>query len=272
MLLAICGYEGAGKSTITDMLCDVDSKEYALENLAKCRSDYIDLFINPKEYVTNELECKEEVIYDLMRRFVDSNWEWDWCRKKISIAKPKNGTLVSSSHSQSEENKKKWKAISFADPLKKVCSVLLDYPYLIMLGSGKEERKQRENLKTASYDICGALSGRQALEYMGTDVFRNNLDDDIWIKLMVNKCKTYLNFGYSVVISDLRFPNEKQMLLQMGGKLMLVYRDLKELEPIDRNLHPSKWMYQTFLNDVSYTIENNGTLDELRKKISFLLL
>jgi hypothetical protein len=257
MLLAICGYEGAGKSTITDMLCGAD-------NVDSLNSEYIDLFINPKEYVTNELECKEEVIYNLMRKFVDSNWEWDWCREKISIAKATKPKL--------HINEKKWKCVSFADPLKKVCSILLDYPYLILLGLGKEERKQRETLKTASYDICGSLTGRQLLEYMGTDVFRNHLDDDIWIKLMSNKCKNYLNSGHSVVISDLRFPNEKDMLLQMGGKLMFVYRNIKELEPIDRNLHPSKWLYQTFLNDVSYTIENTGTLDELRKKISFLLL
>jgi hypothetical protein len=259
MLLAICGYEDAGKSTITDMLCGADNTN---SNYACINSDHIDLFINPKEYVTNELECKEEIIYQLMRKFVDSNWEWDWCKEKISVAKGKSQYT----------NEKKWKSVSFADPLKKVCSILLDYPYLILLGLGKEERKQREILKTACYNICGSLTGRQLLEYMGTDVFRNHLDDNIWIKLMSNKCKNYLNSGHSVVISDLRFSNEKDMLLSMGGKLMLVYRNIKELEPIDRNLHPSKWLYQTFINDASYTIENIGTLDELCKKISFLLL
>ena len=247
MLIAICGYEGAGKSTITQMLCE------------EC-NEYQELFVNPKEYVTNELSCDSDMVYNLMRKFVDTNWDWSWCNNKIPILK------------STQLQKSKWKSVSFADPLKNVCSILFNYPYLILLGAGHNERKQRETLKTKEYNICGSLTGRQLLEYVGTDVFRNHYDDDIWINLMSNKCKNYLHNGYSVVISDLRFPNEKNMLLSMRGKLILVYRDVKELEPIDRNLHPSKWLYQTFLSDVSHTIVNDGTLNDLRNKISFLLI
>lgn len=255
MLIAICGYEGAGKTTITKMLCGEKEDEYQ------------ELFIDPKEYVIKELSFigsnTEQMVYNLMKNFVDTNWEWSWCRKTILVAKKDMSSLAT---------KSKWKCLSFADPLKNVCSVLFNYPYLTLLGTSEQERKLRETLKTFSYNICGSLTGRQLLEYMGTDVFRNRWDDKIWIKLMSNKCRNYLDQGYSVVLSDLRFPNEKDLLLSLGGKLILVYRDAKELEPIDRNLHPSKWLYQTFLHDMSHTIHNNGTLDDLRNKIAFLMI
>lgn len=250
MLLATCGYEGAGKTTITKMLC------------GEREIDYQEFFINPQEYVTKELLCDENLIYNLMKNFVDTNWEWSWCRQTILIPKKKISPLT----------KNKWKSISFAEPLKNVCSVLFNYPYLVLLGDNEEYRKQRETLKTQYYNICGSLTGRELLEYIGTNVFRNNWDDKIWIKLMSEKCKHYLYSGYSVVISDLRFPNEKDMLLHLGGKLIFVYRTEKELEPIDRNLHPSKWLYQTFINDATYTIHNNGCLEELSNKIKFLMI
>jgi len=239
MLLGICGGEGAGKTTIANIL-------------SSPKLNYVKTSIIPKKYVINELIfCKEEEILNLMKKFIDTRWDWSWCKTNIEIF---------------EKIESNWKQISFADSLKKVCSILFNYSYITLLG--EQNRNKRETLKTKKYNICGSLTGRQILEYFGTTVIRNNFDDLLWIKIVSKQCKLK---HYNWIITDVRFKNEKEMLFQLNGKLLLVYKNYDEFRTIDRKLHPAKWFYKTFLSDINYFIDNSKDISFLKEQLKLFI-
>ena len=183
--------------------------------------------------------CKEEDILFLMRNFVDSKWEWEWCRMYIEEY-TKEYTEEYNGYS------KDWIALSFADPLKKVCSVLFNYSYRILLG--EEYRDERETYKSIEYDICGRLTGREILKYFGSQIMRNNFDENIWVNILKNKVNI-LKTSKNILITDIRHENERNMLTEMGGILYLVIRNINN-------------------SDESYRmIYNTGDVNYLRKQL-----
>jgi len=74
----------------------------------------------------------------------------------------------------------------------------------------------------------------------------------------------------NVVITDCRFPNEIDILKSYNAQLIKIIRGdlpewfkLYELGQIEKpdNIHPSEYMW--IKNDFNYTIENNGTIQDL---------
>lgn len=62
---------------------------------------------------------------------------------------------------------------------------------------------------------------RDFMIWFGTDFCRNKIDDEIWVKIVLNQITDDGNF----VITDSRFPNERKIIKDMGGVLVRIYRD-----------------------------------------------
>lgn len=105
-------------------------------------------------------------------------------------------------------------------------------------------------------------TGRQLMQLFGTEVIRQNLAPDTWMRIADNRAKA---FPGVTIISDVRFPNEAKSRY-IGGIFDHVLKVVRPgIPPIN---HPSEWSVD--LIPESYflaTIQNDGTQDDLAWKL-----
>lgn len=180
--------------------------------------------------------------------------------------------------------KGKWKKTSFAKPLKQVLSVMLNVPvekfedrefkerYYINFNSLEikfeneisNELKLSDNqfnklLKNECYDriITSWISIRQVMQYVGTNVCRQFISNDIWINATLTN---------NIVISDLRFKREFDVVKEKNG--ILIYIDRPICKP--GNHASEREVYDLYKQrQFEYIIENNGSLKDLFYKIKY---
>jgi len=70
----------------------------------------------------------------------------------------------------------------------------------------------------------GLMSGRDVMQYVGTDIFRK-MYGDVWVHATLEKIKTD-NPKYAL-ISDVRFPNEVHGVQKAGGMVIRLLKDTK---------------------------------------------
>jgi len=166
--------------------------------------------------------------------------------------------------------------VHFADALKQACSIIFGIPLEDMeTETGKQKLTQvrwPKKLTIAELDEYtvwvpdseGAfMTVREVLQYVGTDLFRLQMDPDIWVQSVYRK--KYRDDDI-VVVADCRFPNEADFASK-HGILISVERDTGLVS----DGHKS----ETALDDYTgyhYIIDNNGSLDELRRALAAILL
>ncbi len=106
---------------------------------------------------------------------------------------------------------------------------------------------------------------RRLMQCMGTEVGREMIDDELWTKLAKKACDDYAKFGYNVVITDVRFPNETAMIRFNGGKIIRIHRE--GVKPAQNHVS------DTNVDLLSYDGEiiNNGTVEDLQTSLKTLL-
>lgn len=156
---------------------------------------------------------------------------------------------------------------TFAEPLKRICHILSGFSYDILLGEEAEARRIRDS----ELDPIWNMTGRQWLEYIGTDLFRNHFDPDTWIKIAFRNAKEALDNGKNVVITDCRFENEYNLIKKLGGKIIVIYRNEVDLETNEdemTNVHITEWGFTKFIDkNQDILIHNDATIGVLEKKI-----
>lgn len=183
-----------------------------------------------------------------------------------------------------------YQRMSYASTLKDAVAAIFHWDRTMLEGDTKESRVQREQVDEwwAKRLNIPHLTPRWVLQYFGTDVCRKAFHDDIWIASLENKLS---RMGENVVISDCRFPNEFYSLKRLGATTLRVERgekpkwhmaavivskgekhpmysgSLKYLE--EQGVHASE--YSSIGLEYDYTIDNNGTLDELFEKVDSII-
>jgi len=116
-------------------------------------------------------------------------------------------------------------SFSFAESLKDTLSTIFCWDRELLSGSTGESRIWRETVDTWWSNKLGIhdFTPRKALQYIGTDLFRNNFHPDIWIHNIERKI-TLLPDDSNIVMSDGRFPNELNLCRRFGGKTIRVKR------------------------------------------------
>jgi dephospho-CoA kinase len=149
---------------------------------------------------------------------------------------------------------------AFADPLKKACKIIFCLDEDQVNGDLKEVIDERWN-----------LTPRQLMQIVGTDLFRNklteiipSLDHSIWLKNFEFWYEK--NKRYNVVVSDVRFLNEVELIKKLGGKVIKINRD----NNLKRDVHSSEIELENY-KDFDYVIDNIGTFEELYKKVDFII-
>lgn len=111
------------------------------------------------------------------------------------------------------------------------------------------------------------LSPREALQTLGSDWGRRNYETT-WVDLAIRSAKVLEKKHGLVVISDVRHANEMWAVVQAGGHLIRLHRaNVGEVRSHESEHEMESTYVQSMLERQATTIENNGTVDELRRRL-----
>lgn len=181
----------------------------------------------------------------------------------------------------------------FADPLKQVLSIMYnipiecfydrkykdDYWYCFNIGNfldTKTVEKSKYNIidikclnnNSIKEELANHIFSfsvirlRTLMQYFGTDVCRNNLQDDIWVRSALGKIIDKAHARRVCIVPDVRFANEANALKivspSLYGGVIRISRDSCE-----KNEHSS----ETIDFNCDYNIDNNKDLRSLFYKV-----
>lgn len=112
--------------------------------------------------------------------------------------------------------------IAYADPVKDICSILFGWNRELLEGDTDESRNWREIIDVyweEKLKIKG-FTPRLALTLVGTDIFREHLNQNIWVDSLIKKIK-----DKNYVVTDCRHIRETKEILNKGGIIIRVRRD-----------------------------------------------
>jgi hypothetical protein len=170
---------------------------------------------------------------------------------------------------------------SFAKPLKDACAVMFGWSRELLEGDTEMSRKWREEPDSYWSEKFGReFTPREALQKMGTEAGRDVFHKDIWVISLLNRAK-----GKDVVVTDVRFQNEIEYIQDNGGIVIRVKRGsdpdwFKHLEKIELETERTKFMQHEHIHksewdwvgcEFDYTIDNNGTIQDLGKDVERVL-
>lgn len=155
---------------------------------------------------------------------------------------------------------------AFADPLKEACRHIFLFNDEQLYGEEKED-----------YDKRWETTPRKIYQQVGTEIFRqyfpklfpenkNVMNNNFWVyrfKLWYEE-ELKKNPDLKVIISDIRFQNESDIISELGGSVIKIKRESKTTDT-----HSSENGINKIKSD--YTIINNSTLENYYHKIDSIM-
>jgi hypothetical protein len=110
---------------------------------------------------------------------------------------------------------------------------------------------------------------RRVLQYLGTDVGRKLIDDNVWVDATFKRIQRERSLSDNIVIPDTRFKNEAfAVQTRPESKNYIVRVNRPGVGPVTD--HPSETDLDDW--DFDYIINNNGTIDDLGYEVEKLCL
>ena len=139
--------------------------------------------------------------------------------------------------------------VGFADKLKQVLSLLTGMPGLSLT---HQSVKQMPLPKEWQSDLPGDLTYRKALQFIGTELFRNQFHPDTWVNALFADYKSHKNW----IVHDVRFPNEMARIKANNGIMVRIIRN-----GVEEDSHESETALDRAQFD--FVIENHYDLEHL---------
>lgn len=114
------------------------------------------------------------------------------------------------------------------------------------------------SLKEADIPQVGT-SFRTFAELVGTECFRKMINMDIWVNMARTRFAQKLGAGMNLVIEDVRFPNEADLIRGLGGKMLCITR------PGFTASRPSEGHLANYHFDARF--DNNASAAELLEEV-----
>lgn len=141
-----------------------------------------------------------------------------------------------------------YRVYSFADPLKQdICMNILGLTYEQCYGSDED----KNTLTDLTWE-GKILTAREAMEIIGTDIFRR-LKNNVWVDATLNKiAKDNLDLA---IIPDCRFPNEVNSILDRTGYVIRL-----DLDPYNSQSNSESALdkHNYDWNKFSHIVNNEG--------------
>ena len=149
---------------------------------------------------------------------------------------------------------------AFADKIRLL--ILQLNPYIKQAGAHLldlyDEEAGWQQLKCEYHEI------RQYLQELGAGG-RDIIDPNLWITSLLGDVDYFRGVGRDCAITDVRYPNEAEIILARGGELIRIDRP-----GVTRLDHPSECALDDW-SDWDHVIENDGTLGEFEDKVRALI-
>lgn len=115
------------------------------------------------------------------------------------------------------------------------------------------------SLKHEPLKVLNDKTPRHAMQTLGTEWGRDCMGVDFWCDAAKTQILRSVQNGLSVVVDDVRFPNEAQMIHDIGGYMVRIRRPSMEVAP-----KPPTWRERIFGRKAGHSSEgglNNWTFD-----------
>jgi hypothetical protein len=185
--------------------------------------------------------------------------------------------FVKGSHISCNYPEKSCKIYSFADALKeKVCMSVLGLTYEQCYGSDEYKNSLTqyqwsffpEEIRTNNK---GFMTARDIMQIVGTNIFRNYFDDNIWVNATFRKIK---EDGYKIaLISDVRFPSEVEGIIENKGVVVKLLRNPCETDNHSSEIALEDYDWESLNKDSKkcYIIDNREmTVEEQNAEASLI--
>lgn len=174
-----------------------------------------------------------------------------------------------------------WEKMSFANHLKDVASLLFGFDRKMLAGETPGDRAIREQPdKFWSEKMGKDFTPRFALQFLGTNLLRNQLHQNIWVDCLERKI---MESDKNIVITDVRFPNEIDMIKSIGGEIWRVERgtlpnwwesaiyhntnpNTLDIPTELKNVHESEWRWIGY-DRPTHVFHNNQTIEDLKQEV-----
>lgn len=160
-------------------------------------------------------------------------------------------------------NARGYSTVPFAGTLKRMIRLLL-------LDLGLDDLEVEHAMAGGKELPCSQLGGttpRQAMQWLGTDWGRQMVDTNLWVRCWQERTRHCLEHGGAVVVDDVRFPQEAQLIEQLGGVMVEVLRPGGGSEAFAA--HASEGALDSW--PFKAQLLNDGDLADLERSIDLLL-
>lgn len=149
--------------------------------------------------------------------------------------------------------------MSFAEPIKR-----MGLEFFVSLGYEKDEAVALVWAHKEKIVPEINATPRHVLQTLGTQWGRDCINQNIWLDCM--KYRIEKEQSYGVVIDDVRFLNEAEMIKDMGGEMWKIIRP----SVVNKETHVSEGGLDNW-DGFDRVIENTGTIQEFRAKLDALM-
>jgi hypothetical protein len=178
-----------------------------------------------------------------------------------------------------------WQIKKFASKLKEICSILTGIPVEKFEDQEFKKSELGEEWDYLNYEHSMRgdtvkMTVRDLLQKVGTDLFRKQLHNNVWINALFGDYKPHKMSEYNPsnwLITDLRFTNEAEAIKDRGGICVRVNRFETQTFYTQRvsfpdaiPIHESERALDDYPFD--YVINNKGSIEELIEEVKKMLL
>lgn len=119
---------------------------------------------------------------------------------------------------------------AFGDPIKRIAMYVF---------GGEHDDYYTQAGKAKELPTTYGLTIRQVLQRIGTDMFRENIDEHVWVDFMINRNIAPEKPGTAIIVEDVRSATEIKAIQSCGGIVIGIIPAYDEWEGLD-GAHPSE--------------------------------
>lgn len=152
-----------------------------------------------------------------------------------------------------------FKRDALAAPIKRFVEDVFRVSWEIVDGTTKYGREQREK----ELKHWPGWTVRKLLQIIGTELMRNNICKDIWVRSIVLRMNEEPETNW--IVTDVRFPNEMEKLREAYGDKFVMVKVVRDTETKINGIANHESEAYDLPADV--VVSNNGTLMDLSKAV-----